>query len=298
MRRRQLLYRLLGHLPARRRHVSSAVIGSEERPHFTLERLLLDLNGIEPVPAWFVRPHGLTAPAPAILYHHYHAEQYHLGKDELLLPKPEVALPSWAESLASQGYCVLCIDAWTFGERSTRTEMDTFKHMLWNGQVLWGMMVYDALRALDLLARRPEVDPSRIGTLGMSMGSTMAWWTAALDERIKVCVDLCCLTDFRALVETGHVAGHGIYYYVPSLLRHFTTADINALIAPRAHLALAGILDPLTPPAGLDRIDAQLRDVYARCGHPERWLLKRFRVGHVETPAMRREALRFLRLHL
>ena len=24
----------------------------------------------------------------------------------------------------------------------------------------------------------------------------MAWWLAALDTRIKVCVDLCCLTDF------------------------------------------------------------------------------------------------------
>jgi dienelactone hydrolase len=298
VRPRQLLYRLLGHLPPRRRRVSCRTIEREERPLFTLEKLLLDLNGIEPVPAWFILPRGLTAPAPAILYHHYHAAQYHLGKDELLLAKPEQALPSWAESLARQGYCVLCIDAWTFGERSTRTEMDTFKHMLWNGQVLWGMMVYDALRALDILARRPAVDPARIGTLGMSMGSTMAWWIAALDERIKVCVDLCCLTDYEALIESGRLEGHGIYYYVPSLLRHFTAGDINALIAPRAHLALAGTLDPLTPPAGLDRIDAQLREVYARGGHPERWLLKRYRVGHVETPAMRREALRFLHVHL
>ena len=43
---------------------------------------------------------------------------------------------------------------------------------------------------------------------------------------------------------TGHTSGgldgHGIYYYVPALLKHFTSADINALIAPRAHLAIAG----------------------------------------------------------
>ena len=29
----------------------------------------------------------------------------------------------------------------------------------------------------------------------------MAWWLAALDERITCCIDLCCLTDFEALIE-------------------------------------------------------------------------------------------------
>ena len=82
------------------------------------------------------------------------------------------------------------------------------------------------------------------------MGSTMAWWLAALDERVKVCVDLCCLTDFAALIETRGLDGHGIYYYVPRLLKHFTTAEINALIAPRPHLALAGNYDRLTPSPG------------------------------------------------
>ena len=72
--------------------------------------------------------------------------------------------------------------------------------MLWKGQVLWGMMVYDSIRAIDYLVSRPEVDQKRLGTVGMSMGSTMAWWVAALDVRIKACVDICCLTDFHALI--------------------------------------------------------------------------------------------------
>jgi len=54
---------------------------------------------------------------------------------------------------------------------------------------------------------------------------------------------------------------HGIYYYVPSLLRHFTTAQINTLIAPRPHIAVAGSLDAITPPAGLDRIDNKPRSM-------------------------------------
>jgi cephalosporin-C deacetylase-like acetyl esterase len=110
----------------------------------------------------------------------------------------------------------LCIDTWIFGERPTRIELDAFKETLWKGQVLWGMMVYDSLRALDYLVARPEVDPSRVATVGLSMGSTMVWWTAALDERIKVCVDICCLTDYQALIETKGLHGHGVYYYVPA----------------------------------------------------------------------------------
>ena len=151
---------------------------------------------------------------------------------------------------------------------------------------------------MDYLVSRADVDPSRIGTLGLSMGSTMAWWTAALDPRIRVCVDICCLTDFDALVAARGLDGHGIYYYVPSLLKHFTTSDINALIAPRAHLALAGNYDCLTPPAGLDRIDAALRKTYRKAGAPGAWKLLRYDTGHHETAAMRAEILRFLDAHL
>jgi hypothetical protein len=83
------------------------------------------------------------------------------------------------------------------------------------------------------------------------------------------------------------------------MLKHFTTAQINALIAPRAHLSLAGDFDPLTPPAGLDRIDAELRrEVYKAEGAPEAWRLVRYRTGHFETAAMRVEILAFLQQRL
>jgi hypothetical protein len=167
--------------------------------------------------------------------------------------------------------------------------------MLWDGQVMWGMMVFDSLRAVDYLVSRSDVDTTRIGTIGLSMGSTMAWWLAALDERIRVCIDLCCLTDFDALEAIRNLDGHGVYYFVPRLRRHFTTAQINALIAPRPHLSLAGIFDRLTPPEGLDRIDTELREVYADAGAPEAWRLSRYPCGHMETAAMRAEVVSFLR---
>jgi len=78
------------------------------------------------------------------------------------------------------------------------------------------------------------------------------------------------------------------------LLKHFTTADIDALVAPRPHLALAGLRDKLTPVEGLDVIDREMKAVYAEAGHPECWKLLRYDVGHEETADGRREVLSFL----
>jgi dienelactone hydrolase len=291
---RALLYGLLGDLPPRERPISARVVGVEKRGCYNLETLSLDLNGEEPVPAYFTRPRGAVGPLPAVVYSHSHGGDYALGKDEFLRGREYLADPPWAEELARLGVCGLAIDAWVFGGRAGRSESAVFKDMLWRGEVLWGRMVFDTLRAADYLVSRPEVDAARIGSMGMSMGATMAWWHAALDERVKVCVDICCLTDFQALAETDGFDAHGLYYYVPGLRKHFTAAEINALIAPRAHLALAGAHDPLTPAAGLDRVDAALRAAYAAEGVPHAWRLSRHDVGHMETPAMRAEARAWL----
>ncbi len=292
--RREQLYSLLGDLPDRDRPVAAQAVGEERRDGYVLERLVLDLNGIEPVPACFVRPADAEGPWPAVLYNHAHGGDYELGKEELTRGRAGLQDPPYADVLAARGACALCIDHWAFGERRGRTESEIFKEMLWRGRVMWGMMVYDSLRALDYLAGLPDVDAGRIATLGISMGSTMAWWAAALDERIKVTVDICCLTEFEDLVRARGLDGHGIYYYVPGLLKHFSCAQINALIAPRPHLGLAGDADRLTPPSGLDAIDEHLSAVYADAGAPDAWRLSRYPCGHMETAAMRAEALAFL----
>lgn len=292
--RRSELYRLLGDFPSGDGTVRAALRGKSEHDGYLLETWNLELNGLESVPAYFARPLSTPGRLPTILYNHAHGGDYAIGKNELIESRDGLQNPPYAKELTSRGYSVLCIDAWSFGARRGKTESAIFKQMLWEGRVMWGMMVYDTLRALDWLIQRDDVDSDRIATLGISMGSTMAWWTAALDPRIKVCIDICCLTDFQSLIETGNLDGHGVYYYVPSLLKYFTTAQINALIAPRAHLSLAGNLDELTPPRGLDRIDAELKDVYANAGASERWRIFRQETGHGETPEMRAEVLKFL----
>lgn len=296
--RRRELYDLMGDLPDRRRPIASQKRGEETRDGYVLETWELDLNGFETAPAYLARPQAPRGRMPAVLFNHSHGGGYKIGRQELIEGRSYLQPVPYAKVFTDLGYVGLCIDHWVFGERSHTTEADTFKAMLWQGQVLWGMMVYDSLRALDWLVERPDVDASRIGTLGISMGSTMAWWLAALDERVKVTVDICCLTDFHTLLEQKGLSGHGVYYYVPSLLKHFTTSQINALIAPRAHLGLVGLQDKLTPVEGLDIIDRELTRVYAEAGHPERWKLLRYDVGHQETAEGREAIIAFLKQFL
>jgi len=299
--RRQELWNFLGDLPFAHKPKPPKLIKKEKREGYTLERLELDLNGIEPVPALLLNPDHKQNPAPGLLYIHSHGGHYVLGSEELL--KGLDVLPAYAPVCAEKGLVTLAIDSWCFGGRKHEGdgnvgEEDTFKLMLWRGQVLWGMMMFDEVQALTYLASRPEVDPARLGVFGLSMGSTKAWWLAALDPRIRLCVDLCCLTDFQELIRTQYLRGHGIYYFVPSLLKRFQTNQINELIVPRPHLSLNGRNDRLAPPAGVERIRDYLLPLYLRYGRESDCHIQLFDCGHQETPEMRSLVSQWMDRHL
>ncbi|MDX2029237.1 MAG: acetylxylan esterase [Blastocatellia bacterium] len=299
--RRRLLWSLLGDLPTKHRPGPPKLLRKEKGPGYTLEHLVLDLNGIEPVPAILLIPDKRQPKAPGTIYHHWHGGTYPTGKDELLTGRK--VLPAYAPVVAKKGIVTLAIDSWCFGERmrdkdGRNGEWDAFKKMIWHGQVLFGMMLFDEYRAVDYLVSRPEVDPSRIGAFGLSMGATKAWWLAALDPRIKLTVDLCCMTDFAALEAANNLKGHGIYYYVPSLLKHFQTHEINELIVPRPHLSVNGRKDSLTPPAGVERVRDHLKPLYARFGKEEDVRIDLFDCGHEELPEMRALISDWLDKHL
>ena len=140
--------------------------------------------------------------------------------------------------------------------------------------------------------------PSRLGALGMSMGATKAWWLAALDPRVRLCIDVCCLTDFDELIAADNLKGHGIYYYVPSLLRHFSTQQINELIVPRPRLSVNGRLDDLTPPKGVEKVRDYLLPLYQKHGMGEACRIELFDCAHVELPEMRQLITSWMDKHL
>ena len=299
--RRKELRGLLGDLPWAHRPGPARVVSKEEYEDYTLERLVLDLNGVEQVPALLLIPRKRQTPAPGLLYIHWHGGMYDLGKEQLL--RGVNAQPAYAPVCVEKGLVTLAIDSWCFGERKREAngrqgEENAFKRMLWNGQVLYGMMMFDEFRAMDYLASRPDVDAQRIGALGMSMGSTKAWWLAALDPRVKVCMDVCCLTDFDELIKAHGLQGHGVYYYVPSLLKHFQTAEINELIVPRPHLSVNGRRDELTPAAGVEKVRDYLLPLYRKYGKEADCHVELFDCEHVELPEMRALILEWMDRYL
>jgi hypothetical protein len=294
--RRQELWDLLGDLPAPRKP-EARLVRTEQKDGYRLEHLELELNGIEPVPALLLIPDKLAAPAPGLLYIHSHGGHYSVGKEELVQGLD--VLRPLAPVCAEKGIVALAIDSWCFSGRKREPdggqgEQNAFKLMLWRGQVLWGMMLFDEFQAVSYLTARPEVDAKRIGAFGMSMGATKAWWLAALDPRVALCIDICCLTDFDALIHAKNLQGHGIYYYVPKLLKHFSTSGICELIVPRRHLSVNGRRDLLTPPEGVTRVGEHLASLYRQFGRADDCRVELFDCAHEETPAMRRLTMDWL----
>src|SRR5262249_10988860 len=145
---------------------------------------------------------------------------------------------------------------------------------------------------LDYLCSRPEVDATRIGVTGMSMGSTRAWWLAAVDDRVAAVVAVACLTRYQNLIAHGELRAHGVYYFVNGLLKHFDTEGVLALIAPRPFLALTGDLDAGSPAAGGRALDQAVGATYRALGAGDRFRSILYaEVGHAYTPEMRAEML-------
>jgi hypothetical protein len=82
--RRHELYGLLGKLPPRNRKVSAQRVSTEDRGSYVLEKLVLDLNGIEPAPAFFAKPKNASGRLPTVLFNHSHGGGYQIGKDEFI----------------------------------------------------------------------------------------------------------------------------------------------------------------------------------------------------------------------
>ena len=305
---RTRLWELLGKLPPRPKLPKVETLSREDRGEYWLEKFQFDNGAGATVPGYLLLPKQAPAPMPAILYCHWHGGQYDNGKEELFQVRhtPEAPGPTFAR----RGFVVLGIDSYCFGERNGRGpggpdekgregEWSAAKFDFWVGRSLWGMIVRDDLMALDYLASRREVDASRIGVTGMSMGATRAWWLMALDERIKTGVPVCCLTRYQNLVEHESLKSHGIYYFVPNLLNHFDTEAVVALIAPRPVLFLDGDQDATSPADGIRTIEAAVRPAYRLYGKEKEFQSVIYAgQGHLYTPEMWAKTLAWFEEHL
>ena len=137
-------------------------------------------------------------------------------------------------------------------------------------------------KALDALLKRPEIDPARVGMVGLSFGGAYTVYAAALDPRIRAAVASCSFRD-----RSGQPAGPG------GPPAGVTPGELAALIAPRPLQVQAGRKDKLIPVDSVRAAAAAARERYA--GNESRFAYEEFDGGHEFRGA---PAWAFLEKHL
>jgi len=303
---REIVVRSLGELPPRPKP-DVRIVSVDRKSGYRIEKLAFH-NGVDAQVAGYIAiPENFSGRRPAILTMHGHGS----SKENMFGYQP--TSQDVAELLTRKGYVVLGIDNYFNGERrgtgpagdiemqarGSDMEMSLFKLNLWLGRTLWGMMVRDEQMALDYLVTRAEVDPKRIGAQGMSMGSTRAWWLAAVDDRIQALVGVACFTRYEDLIAIRALRAHGIYYFVPGIMKHFDSEGVMALIAPRPFLALTGDRDAGSPPEGMKTLEQILKQFYKIHNKPDSFRSIIYpETGHVYTDEMKQRMTEWFDKHL
>lgn len=305
---KETITNLLGDMPPRPKQLKVKTLSKEIRNGYIFEKFIIDNEVDSWIPGYLAIPADKKGKCPVILGLHGHSS----SKDNIFGSASNTAQDVMA-LLVSNGFAVMAIDSYFNGERrglgpagnlemqveNSDQELSQFKLNLWFGRSLWGMMLRDEQIALDYLASRPEIDASRIGVEGMSMGSTRAWWLAALDDRIKAVVGIACFTRYRELVEQRQLRAHGIYYFVPGMLKYFDTEAVMGLIAPRPFLVLTGDSDAGSPLSGIRTLEKKLQTVYKLYDKQENFKNIIYKnTGHVYTDEMKMEMIRWFKKYL
>ncbi|MCC6162382.1 MAG: dienelactone hydrolase family protein [Acidobacteria bacterium] len=280
-------------------------------------------------------PKSLTAPAPAIVALHDHGGFYLWGKEKLVAIDGEHAVftsfrqryyggRAIAIDLVRQGYVVIVIDMFYWGDRRMlladdptdwrerqaslpQTRIDAFNTRASQNEQLvgrtifaagftWpGVMCWDDIRTVDYLRTRPDVDPARIGCVGLSVGAVRAAYLAALDERIRASVVVCWMTSFPAQLRTHVRNTIGHTKVIPGVHRHLDYPDIASIAMPRPMLVFSGTKDGLFDLDGVKASHAKLRACYAKAGVPDHCRTRLHDTPHEFNLEMQTEAWAWLK---
>jgi hypothetical protein len=288
--RRKMWHEMLGLSPMpERTPLAATVTGVLEREGYVVEKIHFQC-----VPGAYVignlyRPAKSTGRLPAVLYLCGHSK----GK----VNAPYQANPRW---FGQHGYVALVLDPIQLGE-SQGIHHGTYREERWDwpsrGYTPAGTEVWNAMRALDYLETRPDVDKERMGVTGLSGGGVISWCLGAADERVKVVVPVCQSGSIEHVVVDRATDGHcdcafWINYY------RWCWPDIGALIAPRALLIASGSEDVLWRPYGYRDVAHRIRHQYAALGTPDNFDLVEDLTPHGYTPKLRRAIFTWFNKHL
>jgi dienelactone hydrolase len=262
---RRQLQEMLGLWPMpERTDLHPVITGKIDQEEFTVEKLHFQALPKLYVTANLYLPKKLEKPAPAILYVCGHSRVFTNG----VSCGNKTYYQHHGEWFARNGYVCLVIDTLQLGEIEG-LHHGTYREGQWwwnsRGYTPAGVEAWFAIRALDYLCTRPEVDKERIGMTGRSGGGSYTWTVAALDERVKVAAPVAGMTDLQNQVVDGAVEGHcDCMFYVNTYRWDFP--QVAALIAPRPLLIANSDKDTIFPLDGVVRLHNQARRIYQLYG--------------------------------
>ena len=271
------------------------ILAEEQRDGYLARKIEVRLSKYYSMPALLLIPDG-EGPFPAINCLHDHGAHLYIGKEKMIRPivsersvdgqpksEDEIVLEdaqAWVASLyegqylgdylARHGYVVFSADAPMWGERgqkegANRERYDVIAgNMMMYGIDLSAYMTYDDISGTEFLASLPEVDASRIGCIGFSMGAYRAWMLASLCDLIKASVSICWMvtTDEQMSLKYSRTENGGFANCIPGLRRYLDYPHIASMACPKPMLFIGGSRDKLFPPAGVGKAYDYMHSVW------------------------------------
>lgn len=244
---------LLGEMP-KPAPLRAEVVAAVEENGVIKERVVFDSEEHMSVPCIVCRPPDMkkNRKNAAIVCSHGHGPN---GKNPVagVAPYADMAANmkvhnyNYGEQMAQRGYLTLCPDLRVFGERrdGNYPSRDPCNVHFVRGAIfgIYTLMlnVFDFTRCVDYLQTRREVDPKRIGLMGLSQGGTMATFAGAAEPRFKVVDIICYMNTWKGFgVRDANFCGSQI---VPNIYRYFDSYDVASIISPRPLLVEFGMWD-------------------------------------------------------
>jgi dienelactone hydrolase len=160
----------------------------------------------------------------------------------------------------------------------------------WAGVIFW-----DDIRTVDYLLTRPEVDPKRIGCVGLSVGGLRSCHLAALDDRIKAAVIVGWMASFSAQLKDHVRNSIGHTKLVPGLYRYLDYPDVATLAMPAALLIINGSKDRLFDLEGVRQSFDKIRACYKKAGIADKVRARFYHTPHEFNRDMQAEAWEWLK---
>ena len=236
--------------------LDAEVIFSIEDNGLIRERVIFDAEEHMSVPCTVLRPIDMPADGSgaAIICSHGHGPY---GKDPVAgnattadkAANIAAHKYNYAEIMARDGFLTISPDLRVFGERSDGGNpypgRDKCNVHFVRGAILGiytlTLNIFDMKRCVDYLETRPEVNPDRIGMMGLSQGGTMTTFATAAEPRIKAADIIGYINPWEGFgINRANFCGSQI---VPEVFKYFDTHDIAGLIAPRPLLVEMGVHD-------------------------------------------------------